>query len=183
MEYRNTQIPISKATKLVHLVLLLRCFCFRYFAATAAAAATIAALLALISLLCVCCALLLAWHSLAFCAICALYFFPLFGYSSYTDTQTRFTFPNWKLATHNPHETLKYFIFFISSVSSSISSFLNSTCNGRSITVFFVFGISINQLGINLEFLAVRKQRKKKYSETIIVYKAYINDKLCLRWW
>lgn len=56
MEYRNTQIPISKATKLVHLVLLLRCFCFRSFAATAAAAAaaTIAALLALISLLCVC---------------------------------------------------------------------------------------------------------------------------------
>lgn len=55
MEYRNTQIPISKATKLVHLVLLLRCFCFRSFAATAAAAAaaTIAALLALISLLCV----------------------------------------------------------------------------------------------------------------------------------
>lgn len=53
MEYRNTQIPISKATKLVHLVLLLRCFCFRSFAATAAAAAaaTIAALLALISLL------------------------------------------------------------------------------------------------------------------------------------
>lgn len=161
MEYRNTQIPISKATKLVHLVLLLRCFCFHSFAASAAAAGAVAALLALIS---VCCALLLAWHSLAFCAICALYFSP-FSVVPHTHTHTQ-------RDLHSPIESwphiiptkLKYFIFqFPVPVPFPV---FNSTCNGRSITVFLLYIWHFNQSTWNKFRISSGTKTKKEIKET-----------------